>query len=82
MTVITDEQARERIGANVTALLESHDISQAELARMTDESTAQISRLCQGKILPSAAFLCRIAEALDVTMNQLMVEAEHLVGSR
>jgi len=80
MNVITDEQARQRIAGNVSALLESKGMSQADLARKTKESTAQISRLCQGKILPSAAFLCRIAEALDVTMNQLMVEVDQLIG--
>lgn len=78
--MITDDQARHRIGVNITAILQSKGLNQSDLARMTQESTAQISRLCGGKHLPNAALLCRIAEALDVTMNQLMVEVGHLVA--
>ena len=79
-TVITDDEARIRIGANITSILHSKGLKQADLARLTEESTAQISRICGGKHLPNAALLCRISEALDVTMNQLMVEVGHLVG--
>lgn len=75
-TVLTDDDAKSLISANVKRLLDERDMSQAELARATGESTARISQMIHGQKLPSAAFLARIAEALEVAADELLSPPE------
>lgn len=70
--MITDEQAKKHISANLSRLLADKGISQTELARQTDESRMTIWRLCSGMHVPSAALLARIAEALETTLDALV----------
>lgn len=70
--MVTDELARENIAANVTAFLEKRGMTRAELCKVTGENAMYVSRICNGKILPNAAALARIAEALGVTSERLM----------
>jgi transcriptional regulator with XRE-family HTH domain len=71
-TVLTDNEAKSAISANVKRLLGERGMSQAELARATEESTARLSQMIHGQKLPSAAFLARIAEALAVAADDLL----------
>lgn len=73
--VITDEQAKTNISRNVRYELEVRGWKAADLARATDESEMRISLLVRGKKLPTAAFLARVAEALDTTSDRLLRDA-------
>lgn len=75
-TVLTDNEAKAVISANVKRLLGERNMSQAELARATEEDTAKISQMIHGKKLPSAGFLARIAEAFGVAADDLLAFAE------
>lgn len=70
--MVTDELAKENIAANVKAFLVKRDMTRAELSHRTGENIMYISRVCNSKILPNAAALARIAEALGVTSERLM----------
>lgn len=71
--MITDQEAKDVISENVQRLLDARDWTQRDLAVATKESTARINHLVNGRKCPSAAFLARVAEALDVTPNDLLV---------
>jgi len=75
--VITDEQAKTNISRNVRAELNVRGWKAVDLARATDESEMRISLLVRGKKLPTAAFLARVAEALDTTSDALLRDASH-----
>lgn len=70
-TVITNDEAKERIGANVTRYMAERNMSQATLSRTTGESEMTISVVVRGKHVPSSAILHRIAEALQVKIDEL-----------
>lgn len=72
--MLTDEQAKRNIAANVERLMGELGITQSELARLTDESHARVSLMRRGLKLPSAAFLARLAEALNTTTDELLAE--------
>lgn len=77
-TVITDDQAQANIAANVRALLDLRrtagkpPFTQAQLAKATRESDMRISKLVRGVAMPEAAFLARIAEALETSVDSLV----------
>lgn len=71
-TVITNDEAKERIGANVTRFMGDRNMSQATLSRVTEESEMTISRVVRGKHVPNSALLHRLAEALQVTTDDLL----------
>lgn len=48
-------------------------LSQLELAVRVGVDTRQIGRIEQQDNLPSIVLLCRIAEALDVSLNELVL---------
>ena len=73
-TVITNDQAKVNIGANVSRILDQKEWSQSDLARATGENVMTISHLTRGARLPSAALLARVAEALGVTSESLLSE--------
>lgn len=70
----TDEIVLANIAANVRRLLNARGWSQNELARKTGEKQATINRICNGRNMPSAAILSRIAEAFDVSLDRLVDE--------
>ena len=71
-TVITNEQAKKRIAANLVRLLKDRKMSQSELARRTGEARMTIWRLCSALNVPSSALLARIAEALETSLDNLL----------
>ncbi len=70
--MITDTDAKRKISSTVRRLMKDRGVSQAELARATEESEMRISLLVRGEHLPSAAFLKRVAEALSATTDEFM----------
>jgi transcriptional regulator with XRE-family HTH domain len=68
--VITDEQAKEYIGDNVARLRGTR--SRSWLARTVGTFPINITRIERGTHLPQAGLLCRLAEALDTSMEELI----------
>ena len=71
-TVITNDEAKRRIGANVTRIMGERSVSQADLSRITEENEMTISRVVRGKHVPNSALLHRLSEALQVTTDELL----------
>lgn len=58
-------------GKALRRILRELDVSQAELARRMDTSTAYVSQLCSGKIKePTLSKAFEIADALGVSVDQ------------
>jgi len=72
MNVLTDEDAKRNLTANLTRLMVQRQINQADLARLTGEPIMTISRVCRGQNVPRATVLARLAEALDVSIDRLL----------
>lgn len=70
--MITDEEAKQNIAANIQAMLNAKGLSQADLARITHENAMRVSFVVRGIKIPSASFLNRIAEALNCKMEDIM----------
>lgn len=62
----------DRIGKHVQLLRKKKDLSQMDLAEMTDLSVSYISHIETGIKKASLDSLVRIANALDVTVDQLL----------
>jgi transcriptional regulator with XRE-family HTH domain len=71
-TVLTDTEAKTIIGENVSRFLAARGWSQAKLAVETKENEMTISRVVRGKNVPGAGLLSRIAEALNVSTEDLL----------
>ncbi len=70
--MLTEDQARANIAANLQRIMDTRRLSQSELARMTGDDQQSISRILRGKNAPGIAFLARIAEALQTTVDYLI----------
>lgn len=69
-TVITDEEAKTNIGANLFRL--RGEKSLYWLARQIGVSTIAVSRIERGLHMPGAGLLARIAQALGTTADELL----------
>lgn len=70
--MLSDDEVKVNLAANLTRLLHDRDWSQSELARRTTDPIMTISRICRGQNAPTAGVLTRIAEALDVSIDRLV----------
>lgn len=70
--MLTDDEARRYLAANLQRLMENRRINQSDLARLTKEPVMTISRAFRGENMPRASVLARIAEALDVSIDRLL----------
>ena len=70
--MLTDDQAKRLIAANVQRLMDEKGMNQTQLAEATGESCARVSMMVRGVKTPSAPFLHRIAEALEVTVDEIL----------
>lgn len=60
-------------GKALRSILRELDVSQAELARRMETSTAYVSQLCSGKIKePSLTKAYEIADALGVSVDRFV----------
>lgn len=71
-TVITNDETRERIAVHLPKYMADRKMSQATLSRITGESEMTISQVVRGLHVPNSAILHRIAEALQVKMDDLV----------
>jgi transcriptional regulator with XRE-family HTH domain len=72
MKVVTEQDARQNIAANLRRILTDRGINQTALARMAGENHVAISRVLRGTNTPTVTLLSHIAEALDVSMDRLL----------
>lgn len=70
--MISDDDAKRYLSANLRRLLALRGWTQTELVHRTGETHATISRTVNGQNMPSATVLARIAEALDVSSDRLL----------
>ena len=71
MQVLSKNEALETVAANVEALILDRGWSARELARRSQNSAMRVSRLLNRENMPAADVLHRIAEALDVQLDEL-----------
>jgi len=68
--MLSDDQAITRIAANIQHFRK--DRSKNWLAREAGTHAIYITRIERGESMPGAGMLARIAEALDVSVDQLL----------
>ena len=61
-----------KLAARIVYLREKQGISQAQLAEKCDKDKQSINRLEKGNVNPSAFYLQEIADALAVTLNEVL----------
>lgn len=72
--MITDDEIREHVAANVLRLIEEREWSQRDLAEKAGESPMNINRVCRGENVVRVGIVARIAEALGVNVDRLIAE--------
>lgn len=70
-TVIDNTTALIHVSTNVRDILETRAISQRELARRTGDPVMTLHNLLSERSMPNGAILARIAEALEVKIDDL-----------
>lgn len=75
--MLTDDQVKANIAANVTRLLAKEGWSKSELARRTGDTAMAISRICRAEHVAGSGILARIAEAFDVNVDRLILDPPH-----
>lgn len=70
--MITDDEARANISANVQRLLSVHGQSVYWLMKRLSMSPGAIYPIVRGDVLPSIAMGARIAEAVGATVEDLL----------
>ena len=76
---MSDDQTLKNISTNLRRLLAAHEVSQNGLAREIEESPTRINQYVQGKKMPGAGVLTRIAEFFSVSTDELI---GHTVAKR
>jgi transcriptional regulator with XRE-family HTH domain len=74
-TVITDDDAKHIVANNVARLIAEKGWSQQKLADATGENKMMISRVVRAEHCPGVGLMARIAEALEVTVDELLSPA-------
>jgi len=67
-----DDKFLKKIGANVKSLREAKGLTTRGFADLADISYSQVWRIETGKHDPSIGTLLAIAQALDVSLNELL----------
>lgn len=73
-TVITSEELKDHLRDNIAFYLKKKGMTTYRLAKITDEPLNTMYRIVGGKNEPGATLLLRIAEALDVSVEDLISE--------
>jgi len=74
--VLTDQQAKLFLAANLRRLIAARGLSLRALGRMIGESPMRLSNISRGAVIPDVACVSRIAEALDVSIEALLRPCE------
>lgn len=69
---MTDIQTLNVLGGNIRRLRHAQGWSMAELARRIDDYPTAVKRIEDGESMPGLGLTTRIAEALDVTIDELL----------
>lgn len=69
---MTDAQTLKVLGSNIRRLREVRGWSLSELARQIDDYPACVKRIEDGRSMPGLGLSTRIAEALDVTIDEIL----------
>lgn len=72
--MVTDAEAKSIIAGNIDRLLDEQGHSRYWLSKQTGDDQAKISHVMSQKSMPSAGFLIRVAEALGVSLDEIMKE--------
>lgn len=78
---MTDKQALRRVARNVKRLREQKGWSMGQLARAIDDYPATVKRIEHEENMPGVGLLTRLAEALEVTMNDLLADPKDFVAN-
>jgi ribosome-binding protein aMBF1 (putative translation factor) len=70
---VTDEEAKDRVAANIRQILEERGLSGRALARMTGDTAMRINTVMRGEVNPNIGVLARIAAALQTTVDYLVM---------
>jgi transcriptional regulator with XRE-family HTH domain len=70
--VLTDEQAKRNVAANLTRLLGEAGVSRRKVAEETGESHTAIADYAKGAKMPGAGPLARLAEFFSVSTDFLL----------
>lgn len=71
--MLTDDQIKANMSANLRRLLGSRHWAQSDLAREADVKEMMVSLVIRGKSLPGIAIASRIAEALETSIDKLIM---------
>jgi transcriptional regulator with XRE-family HTH domain len=71
MEVVKNKLAKSIISANLEALLEARGLTVSDLARKTKDGVMTVHNAVHGVHCPGAGLLKRLADALDVTTDDL-----------
>lgn len=71
--MLTDEQIKSNMSVNIRRLLAVRNWAQSDLAREADVREMMISLVVRGKSLPGIAIAARIAEALETSIDKLIL---------
>ncbi|QDT41115.1 hypothetical protein Pan241w_11740 [Gimesia alba] len=72
--MVSDTEAKAIVSANLTRLLDEQGHSRYWLSKQTGDDQSKISRIISLESIPSAGFLMRAADALDVSLDEIMKE--------
>ena len=78
MSNVTDEKVKSVFASNLSQVMATIGISQAELSRLTGESEARLSSYRNGKKIPGIGVATRIADALGTTVGDLLGEKKKI----
>jgi transcriptional regulator with XRE-family HTH domain len=70
--MLTDDEARVNVAANVNELLDERGWSQTMLAQKTGDPISTISAICRARSVSGVGVLGRIAEAFRVNVDRLI----------
>lgn len=71
-TVINRDAVKRNISTNVRRLMEARGMTQADLHRTSGLTEMYVSRIVRGVMDPSSSGLASLAEALQVTTDELL----------
>ena len=70
--MITDDEARENIAANLRRIMAARGMSQRELAEKTHRPVMTINRLYRGEYEPKVSLIANVAEVLGFSIETLL----------
>lgn len=70
------------VGGNIRRYMKIKKLSIKKLAEMSDIGTATISNVLNGKNTPNSTTLLKIADALEISLNDVLVDSPRLMAYR